>query len=271
MTRLQILKSTAFSLIFAAAFGAVAATDARAQSAPAVSAINGKAAVGGGAFDDEAFGFAEGSFTLPLSQNFGFQADGVVGAADDGEFYGGAGHLFWRDPSVGLLGLYGGVTHVDISRAFTQYIIAGEGEVYLDQVSIETLIGYGLGERVDDDVVALGNVAFYATDDFRIFGGARYLAEDLHGAAGTEYQISASSGASLFAEGRYHDSDRWQAFAGVRFYFGSPKSLIRRHREDDPGAYGIDFLVQPETRRRRVEEERVREFPEDLDEELILD
>ncbi len=104
--------------------------------------------------------------------------------------------------------------------------------------------------------MALGNIAFYATDDFRVFGGARYLAEDLHGAAGTEFQIAPGSGAALFAEGRYHDSDRWQAFAGVRFYFGAPKPLIRRHREDDPGTYGTEFLVEPETRRRRIEEER---------------
>ncbi len=270
MKHLHILKSTALSLFLAAVIGAITTADANAQSAPAVSAINGKAAIGGGAFDDNAFGFAEGSFTTPLSQNFGFQADGLVGLADDGELYGAAGHLFWRDPSVALLGLYGGVTHVDISRDFTQYVLAGEGEFYMGQVSIETLIGYGTGERIDDDVVALGNIAFYATDDFRIFGGARYLAEDLHGAAGTEIQFSQGSGGAFFAEGRYHDSDRWQAFAGIRFYFGGPKSLIRRHREDDPGTHGTEFLVQPETRRRRVEEERGRDFPEDLEDVLVI-
>lgn len=218
-------------------------TMASAQSGgPAVSDVNGKVAIGGGAFDDNEFGFVEGAFSVPLGQNFGFQGDGLVGLSDDGELYGTAAHLFWRDPSVGLFGAYGGAMHVeDSARDYTHYAVGAEGELYLDRVSIEALVGYSTGKRIDDDILFDGSLAYYLTDDVRIAGGARYLQDDLMGTGGFEFQLS-QSGASLFGEGGYHDGDRWQAFAGIRFYFGSSKPLIRRHREDDPGVRLSDSL-----------------------------
>lgn len=220
-------------------------TMASAQSGgPAVSDVNGKIAVGGGAFDDNEFGFVEGAFSVPLGQNFGFQGDGLAGLSDDGELYGAGAHLFWRDPSVGLFGAFGGITHVeDTARDYTHYAIGAEGEVYLGRVSIEALAGLSTGKRIDDDFLFDGSLAYYLTDNARIAGGARYLQDDLMGTGGFEFQMS-QSGASFFAEGGYHDDDRWQAFAGIRFYFGSDKPLIRRHREDDPGARNTDFLFE---------------------------
>ncbi len=41
--------------------------------------------------------------------------------------------------------------------------------------------------------------------------------------------------AAVFAEGRAGESDFFGAWGGVRIYFGQKdKTLIRRHREDDP-------------------------------------
>ena len=41
--------------------------------------------------------------------------------------------------------------------------------------------------------------------------------------------------AALFAEGRIGEDDYHGVWGGIRFYFGQKdKSLIRRHREDDP-------------------------------------
>jgi len=47
---------------------------------------------------------------------------------------------------------------------------------------------------------------------------------------------------SLFAEGRFGEGDFHGVWAGLRFYFGQKdKSLIRRHREDDPTDWGGGF------------------------------
>ncbi len=46
--------------------------------------------------------------------------------------------------------------------------------------------------------------------------------------------------ASLFAEGRIGEDDYHGVWGGVRFYFGQhDKTLIRRHREDDPNDWGV--------------------------------
>jgi hypothetical protein len=40
---------------------------------------------------------------------------------------------------------------------------------------------------------------------------------------------------SLFVEAQFGENDYATVFGGVKFYFGSDnKSLMRRHREDDP-------------------------------------
>ena len=65
------------------------------------------------------------------------------------------------------------------------------------------------------------------------------------GAVGLEYQLESSifgGGTSIFAEGRIGEDDYAAVWGGVRLYLGQEKSLIRRHREDDPGEKGPDNL-----------------------------
>lgn len=45
-----------------------------------------------------------------------------------------------------------------------------------------------------------------------------------------------------FAEGRISENDYEGIWCGVTFYIGDDKSLIRRHREDDPDEWGEDNL-----------------------------
>jgi hypothetical protein len=44
------------------------------------------------------------------------------------------------------------------------------------------------------------------------------------------------SGFAFFANGSWGDNGNDTVVGGIRFYSGPPKSLIRRHREDDPGS-----------------------------------
>jgi len=96
---------------------------------PAVSGINGKISVLGGSLFDEGYGALSGSISVPVSVRYGLQLDGSIGT-HDGEFIGGgSGHLFWRDPTIGLLGVYGSYTYHDALDGSVSRI-GIEGEYY---------------------------------------------------------------------------------------------------------------------------------------------
>lgn len=78
---------------------------------PAVSSINTKLEVSG--FHPESgdmLGTIAGSLTFPIGHSFGLQIDGAGSLGEDTSMYGIGAHLFWRDPSTGLIGLYGSAT-----------------------------------------------------------------------------------------------------------------------------------------------------------------
>lgn len=217
---------------------------------PAVSSPNGKISVFGGGDEDGGIIYGAASYTMPLGHSFGLQIDGLAGdagATDDGIFQ-GAAHLFWRDPSKGLLGLYGSALSADPGE---MYRIAGEGHLYLNRITLEGLVGWDQADT-DDGTFWSATAAYYLTGNTRVFGGARYSdwrdglieAPGTVGFAGLEHQLNWGSdrrGYSVFAEGRFGD-DYNAAWGGLRVYFGANKSLIRRHREDDPGTQVPDLL-----------------------------
>jgi len=108
------------------------------QPLPAVDGFNGKiAGFGGGADHIKGLYGGNGSLSMPLAQQWGAQIDGGIGSLDGSGWSHGAGHVFWRDPSIGLVGAYGSYTHwngigvltiprigVNVSR------FAAEGEHY---------------------------------------------------------------------------------------------------------------------------------------------
>lgn len=210
---------------------------------PAVSGINGKLdlAVGGTTpgYDlpffsndfEEAFR-AQGFLSVPVGHSFGMQADGAVALIQDELFAHTAGHLFWRDPAVGLAGLYGAYSVWD---DLDRWRVAFEGEAYLGQISVETVTGVEFGD-VPDHFFTITDFAYYPHDDFRVSLGFRSNSSGNSLAAGGEYQFASSAGVatSLYVDAEIGDDDYQKIFGGMRLYFGEDKSLIRRHREDDP-------------------------------------
>ena len=232
--------------VVASILSALAAT---AGDLPAVSGPNGKLSVEGGTFDDQGAGIALGSFAVPLGPSFGLQADGALGSIDGDVMGGGGLHLFTRDPSSYLLGVYGSYhtwDSIDIWR------LAGEGELYLGRFTLAGLAGY---ERVEvpstvgdllvltpDDKHFFGqfDASYYITDDFKVTGGYRYLNESSFASAGAEYLIRGRDvPMSLFARGNFGDGDYTSVTGGLKIYLGSDpnKSLIDRNRRDDPENY----------------------------------
>ena len=256
--RNRYLSTTALSGVLALGLGtAVSAADIGsvepapdaplAASLPAVSGVNGKIS-GFGGWEDHDLGpdgglvGIDGSISFPLGQMFGFQVDGLASSLD-GNFIGGAaGHLFWRDPSVGLLGLYGSWVTRDDSGVDT-WRIGVEGAYYSGPISIEAVVGYDDADvpaiiLIDDEnLFAQADLAYYATPDLRFSVGYRRLNDIDMAAVGAEWQLPNDfiGGTSLFAEGRVGEDDYASVWAGLRVYLAAEnKTLIRRHREDDP-------------------------------------
>lgn len=214
---------------------------------PAVSGLNGKISLEGGALDENGFGALSGSVSMPLGQRFGFQIDGSVGVLDEEFFGSAAGHLFWLDPSYALLGIYGSYAIVDGLDADLARL-GVEGEYYWNNWTASALVGAEFiesGSENDTNFFVFNDLSYYATDNLELSVGHRYTGERHAAALGVEFQLDQtifSSGVSLFAEGRLGEDDYRAAWGGIRFYLGEEKSLIRRHREDDPDFLGLEDL-----------------------------
>ncbi len=224
----------------AAALGISAAT-ANAQEAAsdrAVSGVNGEFAIMGGELDGDGAFLAEGAAAHPLGDRFGARWDAAVGAVD-GEFLGGgAVHMFWRDPSTGLAGLAAGYLRSDVGSGDPADIgvVAGEGDIYFDKLTISGLAGYQFADDTGDDgFVGRLDLELYPNDDFLVTVGIESNpTHDVLGRFGAEYRpgVEALPGLSLFAEGAIGDEGYHRAFGGIRFYFGQSTTLKDRHRHD---------------------------------------
>ncbi len=180
----------------------------------------------------------------------GAQLD-LSGGSFDNRFIGSAaGHLFWRNPAQGLIGAYGEFTDWNQFGGVHAGHVGPEGELYYGQWSVQGVAGvefgnsrtgtvgsviqtYDVRTRYFDEV----NLAFYPMDDLELYVGHRYLGGRNAAAFGGEWGMPLGNGimAGLFAEARFGTHSDHGAWGGLRFYFGQKdKTLIRRHREDDP-------------------------------------
>ena len=208
--------------------------DRYAGSNCAVSGINGKIEAAGGKIDSGSNNGSRqhiaGSFSTPLGCQFGLQLDGNVGTLDGFSTSGFAGHLFYRDPSSYLLGFYGSFNKIgenDLHR------IAIEGELYLQQFTFSGIIGSEDSDNTNSDMFGAGKISFYLSDNLEINGGVAQFLDVNVATAGIEWQLEGSN-ISLFADAAFGDNNHNSVFGGLRYYFGKQKTLIRRHREDDP-------------------------------------
>jgi hypothetical protein len=223
--------------------------------AQAVDGLNGKLAGYGGTFADHRIGGVTGSLTMPLGCDWGAQFD-ATGASFNDRFLGAAaGHLFWRDPAKALLGVYGSYTYWDQVGGVRIAHVGPEAELYMGRWTLQGVAGVEFGNNASGTVGTLiqtydiqtrffdqVNLAYYLTDNFKAYAGHRYLGGKNALALGGEYGVPLGHGimGSLFAEGRIGEDNYHGVWAGVRFYFGqTDKTLIRRHREDDPTDWNV--------------------------------
>jgi len=218
---------------------------ALAQERPAVSGLNGKFEFSAGALTlpTPAFvGRAAGAITVPLGDRFGLQAD-FSASTSPGFTTSAAVHLFTRDPSAFLLG--GSVGYV---RSPGSVVIAAgpEAELYRDRWTVEAWAGASMVDPVASGptrlgVFALGTLAYYPTDNWRVSVGVSSLDGYAAVQAGSEYLFdNLDLPVAVTGEARLGQDGATRTMVGLRTYLGPDphKSLIDRHREDDPADLG---------------------------------
>jgi len=223
----------------------------------AVSGLNGKVAYSGGSMEGDTGQNGLGSVGFPITDRFGFQADGLYTDVSDRDFYGAGAHLFWRDWDKGLLGIAGGTVHED---DLDSGLIGLEGEYYLNRFTVAGGAGVAntdyempvpfIETSATDFCGSLG-LRYYPLDDLMLSGTYLYAFDNGLVLGELEYQTPID-GLTFFAEFAGGENDYEHALFGVQFYLGKSKSLIRRHREDDPpsivqralyavGTYGAEY------------------------------
>lgn len=223
---------------------------------PAVSGFNAKLGAQGGSLDGKGAGLGFGSFTAPLGHSLGLQIDAGAGSVDSKAYWGTGSHLFWRDPSVGLLGLtysyqrwndfnFGYLHNANALVIKDAYMHRGgaEGELYLSRFTVSGRGGYQDGTVKADGYGQL-KLRYYATDDLSVHVTGDHFAGQNLIRGGLEYRpnLQVLSGLSFFAEGGYGSHDYGVGQAGIRYYFGQPTNLINRDRRSDP-----DMLIPDDT------------------------
>ena len=205
----------------------------------AVDGNNGKADITGGSMNSHWGENLNASLTLPVAPHLGLQTDGLFTRVGAENFGGGGLHLFWRDSDKGLLGFaVGGI------KGELLYGLQGgmEAEYYLKQFTFGATLGAGTIQYnhpapfIDThptDVYATASLSYYPVDNLMVQGAYSRLFGNNLGELLLEYQTPVR-GLSLFSELAKGDNGYDHALFGLRYYFGKDKSLIQRHREDDP-------------------------------------
>lgn len=215
---------------------------------PAVSAPNGKITGFGGGVgmgDDKggAGGFS-GSLTVPLGYAYGMQIDAGYARIGDGNFGSTGAHLFWRDPGVGLLGVYAGYARLDRFGGQDLGRVGIEAQKFYGQFTLDSAVGFRFGSPgINDDVYGRARVQYYLTDNLMLMSGYTYEGRSF-GTIGMEYQLAsqANMGVAVFGEGQLHDNSNYAAIGGFKIFLGGDMSLKDRHRRQDPDSYfGVDM------------------------------
>ena len=227
---------------------------------PAVSAINGKVDYAGGDMNSAEGHNFSASITLPVGHNFGFQADSHYSRISDLNFYGGAGHFFWRNPDIGLLGITGGYLYRDGFNDINTYQAGSEGELYWHRFTFGWFAGVGSinyqysAPFIDTNpsrFVGRVSACYYPIDNLRVGASLTTAFKDNLEKGEIEYQTPIN-GVALTGEAGWGTDGYKQWLFGLRYYFGGSKSLRDRQRQDDPpglmpqvlqsiGVYGAEY------------------------------
>jgi hypothetical protein len=166
------------------------------------------------------------------------------------------GTVFWRDPSVGMLGVDVAYQSADVGISGDGYRVGARGEWYPnDRWTVAGAIGW---EQLDfnlaevDGIYANASVKYYFSERFSVALNANYFEADVDtisfdssqwsvGAEG-EYLVSRETPLSVYGGVRFGEFDidnnpgddpqQWTAYVGLKFRFGNEGApLVGQDRE----------------------------------------
>jgi hypothetical protein len=251
----RIWKPITVAALFGFGMTATAAADGTNGNEPAVSQTNVKLSGAGGGVDGKDAWEFNGALTAPLGQSMGLQVEGgLLGVDNDDTIYGGAAHLFTRDPDKYLLGLfaaYAEETDFDLDALR----IGAEAEIYMKQISILAQAGYQFSDSVGDTAFGSIDLRWYATDNFYLSAGGNFEENVTQGRLGAEFMpgFSALPGLAFNVRGVVGDDDYESVMGGITYYFGANDSLKNRHRKQDPDSALLGLFQSIEQERARLE------------------
>lgn len=202
-----------------------------AQQTDAVSGINFTAAVQAGVVGGNSNHMLVGSFTTPLWSAFGTQVDLAIGQyRDDYTSAAGGLHIFWRDPTIGMFGIYGDYGYINPEHSGR---VGFEGSIYNGRYTLDVLAGARFGQHVYTKAFDEIDLSYYFTDNFR--GSIGHRGTSRGNVANVNFEVADPNfaGWSLYGEAEAGEDDYTAAHVGLRFAFGSGSnaSLIERDRQ----------------------------------------
>ena len=214
------------------------------EQAPAVDGYNFKFAVVGGAFQRNVLGTASnamfvGSVAAPLSfidDSFGVQVDAAIGQYDSSFSSAAAGlHIFWRDPSRGMIGAYGDWAYLNPEHAGR---VGAEFAIYDGRWTLDVMAGLAIGQQVETNFVDEVDLSYYIDDNTRASIGHRWISRGHVANVSFEHMIGDGQykGWSVFGEAEIGEDNYKAGWGGLRYSFGtgSWSTLIERDRIGDP-------------------------------------
>lgn len=199
---------------------------------PAVSSINGKVSLEGGDYDGKGGQAMQAAIAVPIGNAFGLQFDTALGNAGGKSFSGFGSHAFWRDPSRGLVGLTASSSrfdNLDVRR------VGAEAEGYFGPFTLRARAGHQSGDYMSGAYYSVG-ARWYANSNLMFGVSGDHATSRSVGHLTAEWQLPTPSlpGLALYLDAAKGGGRFDQTIVGVRYYFGGSKTLIERHRRDDP-------------------------------------
>jgi len=202
-----------------------------AQQTDAVSGINFTASLQTGVVGGYSNHMFVGSLTMPLGSSFGTQLDLAFGQyREDYTSAAGGLHIFWRDASVGMLGIYGDYGYVNPEHSGRVGI---EGSIYNGRYTLDILAGVRFGQHVYTRGFDEIDLSYYFTDNFRGSIGHRGTSRGNVASLTFEVANPVYAGWSLYGDAEIGEDDYSAGHLGIRFALGSGSnaSLIERDRQ----------------------------------------
>lgn len=244
------MKHTVLAALFASAATGAIAADVAVDAPASVPGMSGYGEVYLGGLNVRVEGesdtvWAAGGavrLNMPMDERWNLQGDATIDYIASGSdiesatSYGGALHLYWRDPGAYAVGAFATLSEIRQDSDATTWTVGPEAQVYLDNVTFYGQVYFGQMNLVDDlDVFGLrGVVRYFAQPNLRFDAELGYRKTSWDGFVDLDVEtVSAAlqanyrfEGSPMTVFGRYQYEDATMSVSGTDDNTNSHKFLV---------------------------------------------